>query len=375
MPHKINILSIVPYTFLPANTGGRYGILDVHNNLGLIANDYIITTKFNVINIKINFTLIPLFTNSKLKYIQINYINRICKIAIENNIQAIFCDHPYMAILANQVAKKLHIPWFLRSHNIESDRFKSLHKWWWKILFYYEKWAFKKATGIFTITQEDSDWAVKHYKINPDKICLIPFGTNLNIPTTKNILKKIAFCNTYKLDPNKPIIYFLATLNYYPNYNAVENIIQYIIPNLQKKQQDYQIIIIGKGLNENIENNILTSTYPIKYLRFIEDLADLFHTADVMINPMLYGGGIKTKLIEALANNINAVSTTSGACGVDKFVCNEKLYIAADNNWELFTNNIIEAVENKNNIGADFYKKYNWQNIAKNILTKIENNI
>lgn len=369
---KINILSIVPYTFLPANTGGRLGILDVHNNLGLIANDYIISTKFNLINIKIHFNLIPIFSNSRLKYLPFNYTNKISKIAKENNIQAIFCDHPYMAILANQVAKKLHIPWFLRSHNIESERFRSLKKWWWKILFYYEKWAFKKAAAVFTITQEDSDWAIQNYQINPNKLSLIPFGTNLNMPMLKNLLIKNRFCKKYNLDPNKPIIYFLATLNYYPNYNAVENIIQFIIPNLQKKQKDYQIIIIGKDLNANVEKKIESAAYNIKYLRFIENLEDLFHSADIMLNPMLYGGGVKTKLIEALANNMNAVSTMNGACGVNRMVCNDKLYIAANDNWSLFTNYIIEAVDNKNNIGNQFYETYNWQNITKKILSTIE---
>ena len=371
MPQKINILSFVPYTVLPANSGGRFGIVDLHDTLGEYLNDCLLVTKNNYSTQKYNFNFIPLFSNSLIRYFPFIYNKKIYKIIKEKKINALFCDHPYMAITVNAIAQKCNIPWFLRSHNIESERFRTLHKKWWKILYYYEQWAFKKASTIFTITKEDTEWAIKNFNINANKLIVAPFGTRIQKFAQKDGFTKINFCKKHYLDPNKPILYFLATLNYFPNYNAVDNILNYIIPLLKQKNKDYQIIIIGKNLVKDIEEKIKNSEYNIKYLDFIEDINALFHTADVMINPMLYGGGVKTKLLEALANNINSVSTLSGSFGVDRNLCNGKLFISEDNDWLGFTENIINAVQLKNNIQDDFYQQYNWSNITKLISTAI----
>jgi hypothetical protein len=53
----------------------------------------------------------------------------------------------------------------------------------------------------------------------------------------------------------------------------------------------------------------------IIYAGFVDDISIYFKGADVFINPVSYGGGIKTKLVEALGYNLNAVSTSNGAIG------------------------------------------------------------
>ena len=59
--------------------------------------------------------------------------------------------------------------------------------------------------------------------------------------------------------------------------------------------------------------------------------------ADVFINPVLEGGGVKTKVLEALAAHRTVVSTVSGAIGVDTGICGNKLKIVPDNDWLQFS--------------------------------------
>ena len=47
--------------------------------------------------------------------------------------------------------------------------------------------------------------------------------------------------------------------------------------------------------------------------------------ADVFINPITSGGGIKVKIMEALSYGLPVVSTVHGAKGIDKTVTGRQL--------------------------------------------------
>ncbi len=68
---------------------------------------------------------------------------------------------------------------------------------------------------------------------------------------------------------------------------------------------------------------------------------------NLFLNPVESGGGIKTKLVEALAYDLNAVSTGNGAIGVDPELCNGKLIICSDNNWNSFADAVFRAIDIK----------------------------
>src|SRR5690606_37404452 len=91
----------------------------------------------------------------------------------------------------------------------------------------------------------------------------------------------------------------------------------------------------------------------------------MLSSCDVMLNPVLSGGGVKTKVIESLAWNKTVVSTHSGALGIEPSVCNDKLQIVADNDWDAFANRAIETISKKhNNISTEFFDYYAASNIA-----------
>ncbi|MBK7345377.1 MAG: glycosyltransferase [Chitinophagaceae bacterium] len=61
-----------------------------------------------------------------------------------------------------------------------------------------------------------------------------------------------------------------------------------------------------------------------------------FKAADVFLNPVIEGGGIKTKLVEALGQNLNVVTTQSGAIGVPQETTGNKMKIIKDGDWAAF---------------------------------------
>jgi hypothetical protein len=68
--------------------------------------------------------------------------------------------------------------------------------------------------------------------------------------------------------------------------------------------------------------------------------------------------------VEALGYNMNAVSTENGAIGVEQNICNGKLYLSGNQDWEAFVNNMEKSLENRNNIPPSYFDHFYWKNIA-----------
>jgi polysaccharide biosynthesis protein PslH len=84
------------------------------------------------------------------------------------------------------------------------------------------------------------------------------------------------------------------------------------------------------------------------------------------------GGGIKTKLVEALGFNLSAVSTQTGAAGINREICGNKLTTCADNDWYAFATAIITAANRPETTPAAFYAHYYWPCIARAAAAKIK---
>ena len=85
----------------------------------------------------------------------------------------------------------------------------------------------------------------------------------------------------------------------------------------------------------------------------------------MFVNPVIEGGGIKTKLVEALAAGCSAVSVKSGAAGVDPALCKEKLSICADGDWPAFIQLVLQTGNFHIPLPAAFYTEFYWGNIVQ----------
>jgi glycosyltransferase involved in cell wall biosynthesis len=142
-----------------------------------------------------------------------------------------------------------------------------------------------------------------------------------------------------------------------------------INPVLQKQPGfNYTIIICGK----DIPAAITAQSYPnVLFAGFVNDITTYFKGCDVFINAITEGGGIKTKLVEALGYNLNAVSTTHGAIGIDPVICHGKLQIT-DDIATGFAEKIVQLAGYTANIPAEFFDHFYWDNIAQKAARFIE---
>jgi len=84
------------------------------------------------------------------------------------------------------------------------------------------------------------------------------------------------------------------------------------------------------------------------------------------------GGGIKTKMVEALAFGTTLVATETGAAGIDREVCGDKLIVVPDNDWPNFASAIINNKTTMTPTPQEYYQTYFYGNIIKALINKLE---
>jgi glycosyltransferase involved in cell wall biosynthesis len=113
-------------------------------------------------------------------------------------------------------------------------------------------------------------------------------------------------------------ILFLGAYSHPPNRCSVEYIVRDILPCLAKSPVEFKIHIVGPG-TENFQPLIDGSPYRDRILihGFKPEINDAFDKMDIALFPILNGGGIKTKIIDALTAGVPVVTTSKGVEGLD----------------------------------------------------------
>ena len=361
----IQVAAIAPYRIYPAKMGGQKGIADFYQWLSPLLPVTVISTSDNVFPTDHAATFVPMLGTSRMRYANLALFFRLKNFFIRKKITHLIIEHPYYGWLGLMLKKACGVKLIVHSHNIEALRFKSVGKSWWKLLWQYEKFVHRNADLNFFISDEDRAYAVNNFGLNPARCATITYGFDRDRPADDEERKKSrAFLNqTYKIKPEQKILLFNGTLDYPPNLDAVRMIRDEINPRLQKSEPDhFRIIICGK----NLPSEFLESKSPDKnliYAGFVDDISVYFKGADIFLNPVCDGGGIKTKLVEAIGYGVSAVSTATGAIGVDKTVAGAKLKIVADADWDGFCRAISETTGNEET-PASFYQHFYWGNIC-----------
>ncbi|MBK9485754.1 MAG: glycosyltransferase family 4 protein [Chitinophagaceae bacterium] len=158
---------------------------------------------------------------------------------------------------------------------------------------------------------------------------------------------------------------FNGTLGYKPNLDALDVILEKINPILlADKNFRYKIIICGNKLPAACNGLVDYKERNIIYAGFVDDINLYFKGSDIFINPVIDGGGIKTKVVEALGYNLSVISTQSGAIGIPDTITGNKMKIVADNDWGTFTT-LIKTIDPADTIPPTYFSHFYWGNIAE----------
>jgi hypothetical protein len=333
----MNVLGIISYKVFPAQMGGQKGIADFYQYLSEEAN---ITLAVSLKNEAADFLFVqtePFLFDHWLGFLNIIYLNRLINLIRKNNIDVIIIEHSYFGWLGYLLKCFTRKPFVIHSHNIESHRFLITQKKWWRLYEVYERWVHQKANHNFFKCEEDLQYALDEWKLNINQCNVIPYGTNLSSPPDEEEKKSCRdkIIKKFSLNEHYTLFYFNGTMDYAPNVNAVNIILQQLIPYLREQIFPFYIILSGNRMSNKLTEYIKNYS-EIVNAGFVNDVSMYFKGTDAFINPTSLATGIKTKLVEALANDAIVISTESGARGITKKIAGNKLILVADKNDKAF---------------------------------------
>jgi len=360
----LNVLSLVSYKILPARVGGQKGIALFYKYFSRHVQLTCVTTQDNDPKAAEGYEVLNILSSSRLRYINPFYFFTLRKIIRQKQITHLLLEHPYYGWLAVMLKWFTGVKLIVHSHNMEGYRWRTLGKWWWKILWVYEKWVHRRADFNFFKQDEDMGRAMRGFHIRYERCLIVTYGIEWDHPPSAEEKKQCRewLLKQHNIPAHHTILLFNGAFDYLPNINGLKKIVEDINPLLQEAEGfEYTIILCGR----NIPSGISSKTYPnVVFAGFVDDISLYFKGSDIFLNTVTEGGGIKTKLVEALGYNMNAVSSVNGAVGIDPNLCNRKL-VLTDNLLSDFDKAIVRWASVKADIPAAYFDHFYWGTIAE----------
>ncbi len=230
-----------------------------------------------------------------------------------NQYDYIQVEGTFVAFYIDEIKKYTNAPILIRAHNIEYviwerlsfNEKNPLKKWFYKSLSkrlkIFEAKYYNKADGIAAITDQDKQRLIEMGVKSP--ISVIPVGMMLG-----------KYDKTYDVIEKPNTIFSLSALDWAPNIEGLHWFFNEVWDELHRQNPSIEFHIAGKSTPEWLMNLQKENVF---VHGFVDD-AELFKKSyQLMLVPLLSGGGMRVKIIEGLAAQKCIVSTSVGAEGVE----------------------------------------------------------
>jgi len=119
--------------------------------------------------------------------------------------------------------------------------------------------------------------------------------------------------NEVKKDNQEIVIGFIGSLEWLPNLQGIEWFLANIWPQVKLNSPNAVFKLAGKKMPEKFKSVSMPGFEPVGY---VKDAADFTRSLDIFVVPLLSGGGMRIKILEAMACGKCVVSTRIGAEGI-----------------------------------------------------------
>ena len=208
-------------------------------------------------------------------------------------------------------------PVILRAHNVEyiiwqrlaaSER-NPLKRWYLQLLAErlqaFEKWMLFGFDAIAAITTEDVARlrALQGHIVGPVAVIPAPANTSRFRPDPTR-------------QPQPRSLFMIGSLNWLPNLEGVEWFLREVWPQAHRELPELTLHIAGTAPPAHLtsrprgQDNVFIHG-------FVESAPDFMRSYDLMLVPLLSGGGMRIKIVEGMAMGKAILSTSIGAEGIE----------------------------------------------------------
>ncbi|MAS36807.1 MAG: glycosyl transferase family 1 [Anaerolineaceae bacterium] len=183
----------------------------------------------------------------------------------------------------------------------------------WPLLKRYEGDLCRQFDAVTAVTDEDCQLLVEAGA--RDDITVIPIAIDTDEQAQVN------------RRPSGPHITHIGTMYWPPNIQGITWFLENVYPLIKEQVPDVRCTLIGSRPPESIVQRSHTDR-TLTVTGYVEDPQPFMEDSSMMIVPLLAGGGMRVKILNALAQGIPMVSTTIGSEGIK--VSHEKDILIAD---------------------------------------------
>jgi glycosyltransferase involved in cell wall biosynthesis len=211
---------------------------------------------------------------------------------------------PYLSILQQNKHTKI----ILRTHNVEFTLWEQRAK---KCFFGWKKWylnslarnlkryeieKLNSVDAIFSITEND-----------------LQMMEALGIRTKKRVIPVALSQTPRAVDDSICRLFFIGSMNWQPNIDAVAHFVQTIYPEIKKHVPEVELHLAGSYMGDKFPTDLKKG---IHNHGFAENLNAFMRENGILVLPIQSGSGVRVKLLEAMALGIPVVSSEMGAMGL-----------------------------------------------------------
>lgn len=253
-------------------------------------------------------------------------------------------------------------PLIFDNHNVEYRRWRRMGSPLWPFVAILELVACHGANQVICVSEEDRRVLAETLRVPPDKLEVINNGVDVDrfyraqvdVETVRSDLE---------IGMDEQEILFFGPLSHLANAQAVDVILDQLVPRLRKFPYPWKVVIAGAGADPYLERRKGPLPENVLFTGFVDDIVALIKSADVIIVPLTAGSGTRYKILEGIACGRVVISTTIGAEGLDRQVIGDGLII--EDEWERFARAIAQRwnCPRELDLSPAFVEVYDWENI------------
>ncbi|MGY8732886.1 MAG: glycosyltransferase family 4 protein [Pirellulales bacterium] len=250
------------------------------------------------------------------KYWHPDAASRVLEIAMAGQFDLVHVDHLHMVQYGQLIRKELGIPVALREHNFETtivQRFyENQRNLLLKVYAYIEYIKLARFEGRVAgevdlnvmITDEDEK---RLLEINPTAQ-----STVMAAGVDTDYFRPGSAASGGEASDDLTIL-SVASMDWHPNVDAVIWFCDEVMPKVLKSHPSAVLQIVGRGVPDSVRSKASDN---VKILGFVDDVRESIERASVMIVPLRIGGGMRLKILNAMAMAKAIVSTPVGCEGI-----------------------------------------------------------
>jgi glycosyltransferase involved in cell wall biosynthesis len=248
----------------------------------------------------------------------------------------ILADHLWSIPNALALHFLTRVPYILDEHNAEFVRFRRMKKRGTPIVRILEKVGCQFAQKVLCVSHADRKHLVDLGVVD-EKITVVPNAIDVQ-KYRPDLTARARIRKTLSVKENQPVLLFFGKLDYTPNLEAVEVLVREILPRVVKQRPDAQFVVCGYNPPQDCYR------HPnLHFMGVVPRIEDYVNASDIVVVPLLSGGGTKFKIIQSIACGRPVITTSIGAEGIAE--AGEWMQVTDD--WDVFVDLVLSRLQKR----------------------------